>query len=294
MRTHGILALCLSLTWLAAPTCEAQQEVAAILPSIGGAEQLSDGVVRGLDRSVRQALRESGFILLDPLRVEALLSTELRGCAPGAACAGDVLEALSTRYLIEIQVLPHSDEPSRPVAIRVDILDATGTRQSGVEPASEAGDFDDAARAAVASAIRAHERYSALSLPERETSGADAETQTSGDVDAATAYRPDEAPVTSEDAPHFANLLLGGGLIAVGVGLVVPGTVNFGLDGQCADAGLFGCRSRYAMDPARDGTLIGLGAALLTAGIVVLALQPLRVAVSASPEEATLQVAGDF
>lgn len=102
---------------------------------------------------------------------------------------------------------------------------------------------------------------------------------------------PRPATNTTDNWPSW---LLAGGLGAAGLALVaipIPTLVDAG---QCVDAGPGGqCRESVAID-ARTAVLLGLGSALIVAGVVVAITQPITVDVSASADGARIQLRGSF
>ncbi|MBX3275930.1 MAG: PEGA domain-containing protein [Sandaracinaceae bacterium] len=97
--------------------------------------------------------------------------------------------------------------------------------------------------------------------------------------------------VATTDEPSFANWLLGGGLLAAGVGLLVPPIHGFAVDGTCV--GEPPCELVHQFGTA-NGVLLGVAIAALGAGVVVLALQPIRVSVSADATGARLTLEGSL
>ena len=98
-------------------------------------------------------------------------------------------------------------------------------------------------------------------------------------------------PVAATDEPSIANWLLGGGLLAAGVGLLVPPIHGLAVDGSCV--GEPPCELVHQFGTA-NGVLLGVAIAALGAGAVVLALAPFRVSVSADPTGARLTVGGSL
>lgn len=87
------------------------------------------------------------------------------------------------------------------------------------------------------------------------------------------------------------NWILGGGLAAAGVGLLIPPIHGFAVDGTCV--GEPPCELVHQFGTA-NGVLFGLGLASLGAGLVFLIAQPLRVEVSVDAESAALGMSGTF
>lgn len=100
-----------------------------------------------------------------------------------------------------------------------------------------------------------------------------AEEEVAGDAAAG------DAPSPSADRAHpWANWLLGGGLVAAGLGLAVQPLVVIALNRQPAGGGLL--YTPTDGDWALAGTLLALSGASLVAGAVVMALQPIRESVT--------------
>lgn len=93
---------------------------------------------------------------------------------------------------------------------------------------------------------------------------------------------------TTVDRPHWANWVLGGGLIAASVGLAIEPIYAASIAGQRAPTGEF-----YAFG-AQEGILTGLSAACLIGGIVVLAVQPFRETITVEPGLGSLRIRGTF
>lgn len=97
------------------------------------------------------------------------------------------------------------------------------------------------------------------------------------------------APVTREEA-HWANYLLGGGLIAAGIGALVSPIWTLAEEGSpWGDGG-----TEYVTVGAQTGVLLGLGIAAIIGGTVITIVQPIRTTVTVSPTGAGLGVAGSF
>jgi hypothetical protein len=95
-----------------------------------------------------------------------------------------------------------------------------------------------------------------------------------------------------EDRPHWANLVLGGGLAALGLGLVVSPIWTLATEGQVMDHGAAGTET--VVFGAASGTLLALGAASLIAGVVVLAVQPITEHVRVTLGGTSLSLEGTF
>lgn len=93
-------------------------------------------------------------------------------------------------------------------------------------------------------------------------------------------------PETVERA-HWANWLIGGGLLAAAVGLAIQPIYALAVEGDAAPGG-------YYQVVASDWVLLGLSGACLIGGVVVLALQPIRETVVIEPGLGFLRVRGTF
>jgi hypothetical protein len=111
------------------------------------------------------------------------------------------------------------------------------------------------------------------------------------------APEPAPQPVTHTE-PHWANWLIGGGLVAVGVGLMAP-AVGTGI-GDAADLcsqsveGMPDACERTYRFGAVSGVLLGVGAAAAVAGVVFLIAQPLQLTTVVTPDSAMLELRGTF
>lgn len=106
---------------------------------------------------------------------------------------------------------------------------------------------------------------------------------------------PPVTPATHTE-PHFANWLIGGALVAGGVGALISPLATLVLEGQCADStGLDDgwCRSVYQFGPA-SGVLMGVGIAAIIGGAVFMIAQPITVTTVVTPDSAALQLSGTF
>jgi len=100
---------------------------------------------------------------------------------------------------------------------------------------------------------------------------------------------PDE-PAVAEEA-SILNYLIGGGLSALGVGLLIPPIHGLAVDGTCVDE--VPC-SQVHQFGVTNGVLFAVGFASLATGVVFLAAQPIRVGVSASSDSARVDFSGTF
>lgn len=99
-------------------------------------------------------------------------------------------------------------------------------------------------------------------------------------------------PTRSEPSPF--NWLIGGALAIGGVVALISPLSTIARDGQCQESiEDVGCVEMVRVGP-QTGVLLGVGLAALVAAIVVDAVAPIRVEVSASSEEARVLVGGAF
>ncbi len=108
---------------------------------------------------------------------------------------------------------------------------------------------------------------------------------------AGEAVSPGSTEPPTDGAPSILNFLVGGGLSALGVGLLIPPIHGFAVDGSCV--GSPPCAQVHQFGTV-NGVLLGLGVASLATGVVFMAAQPLRVSVSAAPGSAQLDFEGNF
>lgn len=103
-------------------------------------------------------------------------------------------------------------------------------------------------------------------------------------------WRDDDAlPLLAEDRPHWGNWVLGGGLLAAGVGLAIEPIYAAAIDGQPLPD-----RSGFYRFGVLEGVLVGASVACLVAGVVILAVQPIRESVSVEVGLGSLRVRGTF
>ena len=95
------------------------------------------------------------------------------------------------------------------------------------------------------------------------------------------------APGTTVERAHWANWLIGGGLLAAAVGLAIQPIYALAVEGDAAPGG-------YYQVVASDWVLLGLSGACLIGGVVVLAIQPIRETVVIEPGLGFLRVRGTF
>lgn len=102
-------------------------------------------------------------------------------------------------------------------------------------------------------------------------------------------------PITRTE-PHLANWVLGGALVLGGVVALISPLHTLAVLDQCVDAhGLPEgyCRSTATFG-AQSGILLGIGAAALAGGIVVMVAQPLQATTVVTPDAAWIQLSGTF
>jgi len=109
------------------------------------------------------------------------------------------------------------------------------------------------------------------------------------------ALAPEEAlsstgPATREE-PSVLNWVIGGGIVAAGLGLLVSPIYGLAVDGSCV--GDPPCAEIHQFGAA-NGVLLGVGAAALIGGVIFLAAQPLRVSVQVSGDSASIDLRGTF
>ena len=95
-----------------------------------------------------------------------------------------------------------------------------------------------------------------------------------------------EVPQTREEA-HWANYLIGGALIAGGLGALVSPIWTLASEGDAWGDG-------YVAFGAQSGILMGVGIAAIIGGTVIMIAQPIRTTVTITPTSAGLGVSGTF
>jgi PEGA domain len=95
------------------------------------------------------------------------------------------------------------------------------------------------------------------------------------------------AGAATVERAHWANWLIGGGLLAAAVGLAIQPIYALAVEGDAAPGG-------YYQVVASDWVLLGLSGACLIGGVVVLAVQPIRETVVIEPGLGFLRVRGTF
>ncbi|AKF06545.1 PEGA domain-containing protein [Sandaracinus amylolyticus] len=97
-------------------------------------------------------------------------------------------------------------------------------------------------------------------------------------------------PVETRDEPHWSNFLIGGGLIAAGLGALISPVWTLAVEGDAwGDEG-----TEYVSFGAQSGVLMGVGIAAIVGGAVVMIVQPVTTTVTVSPTSAGIQVSGRF
>ena len=105
------------------------------------------------------------------------------------------------------------------------------------------------------------------------------------------------APVTRTEA-HFANWLIGGALAAGGIAALISPLHTAAINGECVERGGLPdmdpwCREAVSFG-AQSGVLLAVGLAAVTAGVVIMAVQPIQVTTVVSPDSAQLRISGTF
>ena len=99
----------------------------------------------------------------------------------------------------------------------------------------------------------------------------------------------DAAPATREE-PHWANYLIGGALIAGGVGALVSPIWTLAAEGDPWGDN----RAEYVSFGAQSGALMGVGIAAIAGGTIFMIAQPITTTVSVTPTSAGIRVSGSF
>jgi len=99
---------------------------------------------------------------------------------------------------------------------------------------------------------------------------------------------------STTDAPHWANHVLAGTLVAAGALMLVPPLWTAATAGQTVSAAAGDAGEEYVAFGAVSGTLLGLALASIAGGAVVWALLPIRTQVETTPQGASLRLMGEF
>ena len=103
-----------------------------------------------------------------------------------------------------------------------------------------------------------------------------------------------EAPVVVASGPHWANFVLGGALIALGIVLAIDPIYTLANEGQCSAVSVAGgCERWYEVGP-RGVSLLVLGSASLVAGPIVMGVQPIPPERGGGQSALGLSTAGRF
>ncbi|MEQ8454713.1 MAG: PEGA domain-containing protein [Sandaracinaceae bacterium] len=94
--------------------------------------------------------------------------------------------------------------------------------------------------------------------------------------------------------PHWANWLVGGGLIAGGIVALISPLHTAAREGECTESPRPGfCRTEIRFGAA-SGVLTGVGVAALIGGVVFFIAQPIQMTTVVTPDSAELRVRGTF
>lgn len=113
-------------------------------------------------------------------------------------------------------------------------------------------------------------------------------------IDASVAEPDAPAPGPRRTEPSPFNWVLGGGLAVAGVLALISPLQTLAQDGQCTEEiENVGCLERVHVGP-QTAVLMAVGIAALVSAVVVDAVAPIRVEVSAGPDGAAMRVQGRF
>ncbi len=268
--THRGIAPFIALTLLSLAPSVAAASNAVILPRVGGSGVGAAPRDEAMGH-LRRTLENEGWTLYDIEDVSTALPPELSACGPDDQCAWRLREMLDADVAIGLRVWGTEDQVER-LAVVVTGVRGVGQRTLAVVDETLPLPFAvaEAARAAV-------------------------QTWSSG------ALEPGGAPSTEPLAPGPQSHLDGsplnwflGGLLVLGSAPMLGYAINTAVrHGDCTEGETELCTRRVRFEEGA-GLFMGIGAAVLISGVVVLALQPIRVAVSATEDSAAIQVEGRF
>ena len=261
----------LAFALLSVLPASASASSAAMLPRVGGS-----GVGPEAREEARALLRASltneGWTVYAAEEVSTALPPALGACGPEDACAWELRAMLGADVAVGLRLWGTEERVERLAVI------VTGVRGVGHRTLAEVTE----------------EAPIEIALPEA--------VRTALSTWSTGALSPTAAPPRGESVdPAPANHLEGSALNWFLGGLLVLGSapmLGYGIntmvrDGDCIEGSPELCTRRVRFE---EGAAIftALGAAVLIGGVVVLAVQPIRVAVTASESSAGLRVEGRF
>lgn len=312
----------------------AQPTTVAILPTFGGDREIAEADRDEAYQAAVELLRTEDLLVLDRDRVETSLTDAQRACAPGQPCAEEVRARVGVDLLVGLVIWGSPEARHRPESVHASILDVTGTRyigsatvQEGVGTAvrdalrsalrdqrrgpgpflrvegtrSAVVELDGTAVGTVPLTVRAepgeHELRVSLEGYEAQTLSVTVTEDRSRTTGVRVELRRGAGGGGGEGSlpDVMANLLVAGGLAAAGiVAMAVHPIPTLAREGECVDAGPGGACAEWVTFDAGAGVMLGVGAALVAAGIGVAIAQPITVSVGASSEGASLILGGSF
>lgn len=312
----------------------AQTQTAAVFPAVAGHREIGAEVREEARRAAAEFLRVEDLVVLDDTRVEGTLTPAQRACADFERCGGEVRAALGVDLLVVLVVWGSSSDPSRPDSVHAIIQDAqarytgTATAPQGVATAVRDAlrsalrdqrrgpgpflrvegtrgaicELDDRAIGAIPLTVRVAPGDHVLRV---RLEGYEPQTLTvtigGDDPSRTTELEVQLRPSGGGGGPRtaqpdvVANLLIAGGLAVAGlVALAVHPIPTLARLDECEQLDPSGlCAESVAFD-AGAGVMLGVGAVLVIAGVVVAIAQPLTMTVSASPQHVSFQLRGEL
>lgn len=314
-------------TSLAPTPARAQAPTAAVLLAVGGDLDAPAATHEEARRAAEELLGQEDFEVFDEARLRSSLDEAGQACLSGEGCAAAVRATLGTDLLVGIVIRAEAGEATVPARVELTVVDEAA-RYSGAAEVSDG--IGAAVQAALGEALREQLRGPGPFIRVHGTPEAACELDAAAvgtlpltvhaEVGEHTVrvrldgFRTETVQVTiGSDSPRtteveivlhpeesmaepdlLANLLLGGGLGAAGLALMVSPIATLVGQGQCTDSLADGRCAAGVRFGELSGALLGVGAALLAAGVVIAILQPITVSVSASPDAARLELQGQF
>lgn len=124
----------LGLSFLGFPllgSVPASAQTAALLPTMGGHQEIPPDVRDEVRGAAEEFLRTEDFLVLDQLRVESTLDEAELSCRPEASCMAGVRQTLATDLLVGLIIWGGAEMPDRPRSVHAAIVDGTGARYVG-------------------------------------------------------------------------------------------------------------------------------------------------------------------